>query len=109
LAFTRFDFEVAQQEAEDGYCAMYLDTGQLLIRWETEAGWVDSFNHPLAIEDGWLPVEIPAQNVYVRVFCTRDGIPVRMRILNGVLHPQTGEIVGWLTRGVQNAQEIGWP
>lgn len=108
-AMTRFNFEVAGHVARDGYCTMHRSTGDLLLTWETEAGWQDSSNHPQANAQGWIPVHIPFVSIYVHVFCDDGTGPIKMDIYNGVTNPETGETVGWLTREVENAIEIGWP
>lgn len=108
-AMTRFNFEVAGHVARDGQCTMHRTTGDLLLTWETEEGWQDSSNHPQADADGWIPVYIPFVSIYVRVYCDDGSGPVKMDIYNGVTDPSTGETVGWLTREVRNAIEIGWP
>lgn len=108
-AFTRFNFEMAGDVARDGYCYMHRDTGELLLIWQMQQGWTDSAAHPDADANGWLTVDIPHVSIYVEVFCDAGEGIVRMDIHNGVVHPQTGEVVGWLTRGIRNAIEIGWP
>lgn len=108
-AMTRFNFEVAGHYARDGYCTMHRTEGDLLLTWETEEGWQDSSNHPNADANGWIPVHIPFVSIYVHVFCNDGSGPIKMDIYNGVTHPDTGETVGWLTREVNNAIEIGWP
>lgn len=108
-AETRFNFEVAGHYARDGVCTMNRVTGDLLLTWETEAGWQDSSTHPEAGVGGWIPVDIPYVSIYVDVFCDDGSGFVKMDIYNGVTHPQSGEIVGWITREMQHAVEIGWP
>lgn len=108
-AYTRFNFEMAGHSARDGYCYMHRDTGELLLVWQMQDGWTDSATHPLADEEGWIEVEIAHQSVYVEVFCDDGSGLTRMIIKNGITHPTTGKIVGWLTRGVRNSIEIAWP
>lgn len=108
-AYTRFNFEMAGQSGRNGACFMHRETGELLLVWEMQDGWVDSATHPLADEEGWIPVDIPHVSVYVEVYCDAGEGIVRMNIVNGIRHPETGEIVGWLTRGIRNAMEIAWP
>ncbi len=108
-AYTRFNFEMAGHVGRNGICYMHRDTGELLLVWEMQDGWTDSATHPLADANGWIEVDIPHPSIYVEVYCDAgDGI-VRMNIHNGVAHPDNGQIVGWLSRGVHNAIEIGWP
>ena len=108
-AFTRFNFEVAGHVGQNGTCTMRRDTGDLLLVWDMQAGWTDSATHPDADAEGWIPVYIPHESVYIEVFCDVGNGPVRMDIYNGIIHPGTGQLVGWLTRGKRNAIEIGWP
>jgi hypothetical protein len=107
-AYTRFNFEVAGHVGRDGFCYMRRDTGDLLLIWQMQDGWTDSATHPNADADGWIEVYIPHVSVYVEVFCDGGDSLVRMDIYNGIEHPD-GRFVGWLTRGVKNAIEIGWP
>ena len=108
-AFTRFNFEMAGHVGRNGKCYMRRDTGSLLLVWEMQDGWTDSATHPLADADGWIEVDIPHPSIWVVVFCDGGEGMVRMNIHNGVVHPENGQVVGWLSRGVHNAIEIGWP
>lgn len=108
-AYTRFNFAMAGHEGRDGYCYMHRDTGELLLIWQMQDGWVDSAAHPDADADGWIEVYIQHPSIYVEVFCDTGNGRIRMDIHNGVRHPNSGKIVGWLTRGVHHAIEIGWP
>lgn len=108
-AFTRFNFEVAGHEGRDGTCEMKQTTGELLLIWEMKDGYTDSANHPQADANGWIPANITHVNVYVEVFCNTGSGDIRMDIYNGVIDGFSGEVVGWLTRNVHNAIEIGWP
>ncbi|MCA9921124.1 MAG: hypothetical protein KC419_08035 [Anaerolineales bacterium] len=108
-AYTRFNFEMAGQAGRNGTCFMHRDTGELLLVWEMQDGWTDSSTHPLADAEGWIEVHIPHPSVYVEVYCDAGEGIVRMNIHNGVPHPEDGRIVGWLSRGIRNAIEIGWP
>ncbi|MCP5098311.1 MAG: hypothetical protein GY943_22410, partial [Chloroflexi bacterium] len=108
-AYTRFNFEVAGHVGRDGFCYMHRDTSEQLLVWQMQDGWVDSAAHPNADSDGWIEVYIPHTSIYVEVFCDAGEGMIRMDIYNGIVHPGNGRIVGWLTRGVKNAIEIGWP
>lgn len=108
-AYTRFNFEMAGDAGRDGFCYMHRDTGERLLTWQMQDGWTDSSTHPLADAQGWIEVKIPHVSIYVVVFCNDGSGLVKMKIHNGIVHPESGEIVGWLTRGVRNAIEIGWP
>lgn len=108
-AYTRFNFEMAGHSGRNGSCTMRRDTGDLLLVWEMQDGWTDSSTHPDADANGWIELFIPHASIYVEVFCNDGSGEVRMDIHNGVRHPDTGRIVGWLTRGVYHAIEIGWP
>jgi hypothetical protein len=108
-AYTRFNFEVAGHVGRDGTCFMHRTTGELLLIWQMQDGWTDSATHPLADSDGWIPIDISHQNVYVNVYCDAGNGIIQMDIYNGVPHPDDNKLVGWLSRGVRNAIEIGWP
>jgi hypothetical protein len=108
-AYTRFNFEMAGHVGKNGRCYMKRDTGDELLVWDMQDGWTDSAAHPLADADGWIEVYIPHPSIYVEVYCDAGDGLVRMNIHNGVQHPHNGRIVGWLTRGMHNAIEIGWP
>lgn len=108
-ATTRFNFEVAGHEARGGPCIMNRYQSDTLLTWNTVAGETDSASHPNAGPGGWIPVNIPHVSIYVEVFCDDGSGFVRMDLYNGVTHPSTGETVGWLTREIDHAIEIGWP
>ena len=97
-AYTRFNFEMAGHEGRDGFCYMRRVTGDLLLVWQMQDGWTDSSTHPDADANGWLEVYIPHVSIYVEVFCDTGEGPIRMNIHNGVRDPDSGNIVGWLTR-----------